>query len=63
MNTYQEMLLPELLNHRITERHAEAVAWRRAREAAEAVRPGRTWSLTAILRLPGFRTDRAAKAV
>lgn len=63
MNTIHEMLLPDLIDQKIADRRADAVAWRRAREATESVRPGRTWSLTAVLHLPGFRSDRAAKAV
>lgn len=63
MNTMHELLLPELVELRIAERHAEAAAERWARQATRGNRPTRTWSLAAVLRLPTLRSGRAAKAV
>ena len=63
MNTMHELLMPELAELRAAEHEADAVAWRRAREATEASRTGRTWSFAALLRLPQIRSGRAAKAV
>jgi hypothetical protein len=63
MNTMHELLLPELADLKIADRHAEAVAWRQAREATASGRSERTWSLAALLRLPGLRSGRTAKAV
>ena len=63
MNTMHEMLFPDLLDAVIADRRAQAVVRRRAREATEASRPGRTWSLSAVLHLPASGAGRAAKAV
>ena len=41
MNTMHELLNPDLIDLKIAERHAEAAAWRLAREASEATRSER----------------------
>ena len=64
MNTIHEMLLPDLIDLKIAERRAEAVAWHRAQEATEASRSERTWSLSAVLHLPALRhSGQATKAI
>jgi hypothetical protein len=64
MTTMQELLNPDLIDQRIADRHADAVAWRRAHEATAASRPGRTWSLSAVLRMPVVRHgSQATKAI
>ena len=55
MTTMQELLNPDLIAQRIADRHADAVAWRRAHEAAAASRRERSWSLSAVLRVPVLR--------
>lgn len=64
MNTIHEMLLPELNDLKIAGRRAEALAWRQAQEATEARPSERTWSLSAVLRLPSLRhSGHATKAI
>ena len=64
MNSMNELLNPDLIDLRIADFRADADAWRRAREATEAVRPERTWSLSAVLRVPVFRHGgQATKAI
>ena len=64
MNTINEMLLPDLIDLKIAERRAEAVAWRRAQEATAASRSEHTWSLSGVLRLPTLRhSGQATKAI
>jgi hypothetical protein len=64
MNTVQEMLNADLIEQKIADRRAEAVAWRQAQEASAGSRPERTWSLSAVLRVPVLRHGgQATKAV
>lgn len=64
MNSMNELLNPGLIDLRIADLRADAVAWRRAREATAAARPGRTWSLSAVLRTPILRHGgQATKAI
>ena len=64
MNTMHELLNPDLIDLKIADRRAEAVAWRRRHEADAASRPERTWSLPGALRLPALRHDgHATKAI
>jgi hypothetical protein len=64
MNTMNELLNPDLIDLRIADRRADAVASRRAREATAASRSERTWSLSAVLHLPVLRHGRqATKAI
>ena len=64
MNSMHELLNPDLIDLKIADLHADAVAWRRAQEANAAARPERTWSLSAILRTPILRHGgQATKAI
>lgn len=64
MNQMSELLNPDLIDLKIAERRAEAVAWRRAKEATADSRAERTWSLSAFLRVPVLRHGgRATKAI
>ena len=64
MNTMNELLNPDLIDLRIAERRAEAVAWRRAQEASAASHSEHTWSLSSVLRLPTLRhSGQATKAI
>ena len=64
MNTMTELLNPDLIDQKITDLRAEAVAWRRAQEATAASRTERTWSLSAVLRVPVLRHGgQATKAI
>ena len=64
MNTMNELLNPDLIDLKIAERRAEAVAWRRAQEATAASRPEHTWNLSGVLRLPTLRhSGQATKAI
>ena len=64
MNTMHELLNPDLIDIKIADLRADAVAWRRAREATAAARPERTWSLSAVLRMPVLRHGgQATKAI
>ena len=64
MNTMNELLNPDLIDQKIADLRADAVAWRRAQEATAAIRPERTWSLSAVLRVPVFRHGgQATKAI
>ena len=61
MNSMNEMLNPDLIDLKIAERHAEAAAWRLAREANGASKPERGWSFTAVLQhLPSLGSGRPA---
>jgi hypothetical protein len=64
MNTMTELLNPDLIDIKIADLRADAVAWRRAQEATAAASPERTWSLSAILRVPVLRHGgQATKAI
>jgi hypothetical protein len=64
MNTMHELLNPDLIDLKIADRRAEAVAWRRAQEATAASRSERTWSLSGVLHLPALRhSGQATKAI
>ena len=64
MNTVSELLNPDLIDEKIADLRADAIAWRRAREATAAARPERTWSLSAVLRMPVLRHGgQATKAI
>jgi hypothetical protein len=64
MNTMNELLNPDLIDQKIADFRAGAVAWRRAQEATAAVRQERTSSLPAVLRVPVFRHGgQATKAI
>ena len=64
MNSMNELLNPDLIDQKIADSRADAVAWRRAQEATAAVRQERTWSLSAVLRVPVFRQGgQATKAI
>jgi hypothetical protein len=64
MNSMNELLNPDLIDLKIADLRADAVAWRRAREATAATRAERTWSLSAVLRMPVFRHgSQATKAI
>ena len=64
MNTMNELLNPDLIDQKIADHRADAVAWRRAQEATAASRPERTWSLAAVLRVPVLRHGgQATKAI
>jgi hypothetical protein len=64
MNSMNELLNPDLIDLRIADLRADAVAWRRAQEATAAIRPERTWSLSAVLRIPVYRHGgQATKAI
>lgn len=64
MNSMNELLNPDLIDLKIADFRADAVAWRQAREATEVVRPERTWSVSAVLRVPVFRHGgQATKAI
>ena len=54
MNTMTELLVNEIHESRIAERHAEADVRRLLRQARATDRPARTWSLGGLLRLPTF---------
>jgi len=61
MNTMNELLNPDLIDLKIAERHAEAAAWRQAREATGASKPERGWSFSAVLQhLPSLGSGRPA---
>ena len=61
MNSMHELLNPDLINLKIAERHAEAAAWRQAREATGAIRQERGWSFSAVLQhLPSLGNGRPA---
>jgi hypothetical protein len=64
MNTMTELLYTDLIDQKISDRHAEAAARRRAQEATSASRSERTWSLSAVLRVPVLRhSGQATKAI
>ena len=64
MNTMHELLNPDLIDQKIADFRADAVAWRRAQEATSASRSERTWSLSAFLRVPVLRHGgQATKAI
>ena len=64
MNTMTELLYTDLIDQKIADQRAEAAAWRRAQEATSAPRSERTWSLSAVLRVPVLRhTGQATKAI
>ena len=64
MNTMTELLNPDLIDLKIADLRAEAAAFRLAREATSASRPARTWSLSAVLRVPVLRHGgQATKAI
>jgi len=64
MNTMTELLNADLINQKIADHRAEAAAWRRAQEATSASRSERTWSLSAVLRVPVLRHGgQATKAI
>ena len=64
MNTMNELLNPDLIDQKVADFRADAVAWRRAEEATAASRPERTWSLSAVLRVPVLRHGgQATKAI
>ena len=64
MNTMTELLNPDLIDIKIADLRADAVAWRRAQEATAATSRERTWSLSAILRVPVLRHGgQATKAI
>lgn len=64
MNTVNELLNPDLIDEKIADLRADAIAWRRAQEATAAARPERTWSLSAVLRMPVLRHGgQATKAI
>jgi len=64
MNTMTELLNADLINQKIADHRAEATAWRRAQEATSASRSERTWSLSAVLRVPVLRHGgQATKAI
>lgn len=64
MNSMTELLNPDLIDLKIADLRADAVAWRRAREATAASRTERTWSLSAVLRVPILRHGgQATKAI
>ena len=64
MNSMMLLLNPDLIDQKIADLQAESVAWRRAHEATAATRPERTWSLSAVLRLPVLRhSSQATKAI
>jgi hypothetical protein len=64
MNTMTELLNADLINQKIADHRAEAAAWRLAQEATSASRSERTWSLSAILRVPVLRhAGQATKAI
>ena len=62
MNSMNELLNPDLINLKIAERHAEAAAWRQAREATGgATKTERGWSFSAVLQhLPSLGDGRPA---
>jgi hypothetical protein len=64
MNTMHELLNPDLIDQKVADLRANAVAWRRAQEATSASRPERNWSLSAVLRVPVLRHGgQATKAI
>jgi hypothetical protein len=64
MNTMNELLNPDLIDQKNADLRADAVAWWRAQEATAAARPERTWSLSAVLRMPVLRHGgQATKAI
>ena len=64
MNSMNELLNPDLIDQKIADLRTDAVAWRRAHEATAVARPERTWSLSAVLRVPVFRQGgQATKAI
>ena len=64
MNTMHELLNPDLIDQKIADLRADAIAWRRAQEATSASRSERTWSLSAVLRVPVLRHGgQATKAI
>jgi len=64
MNSMNELLNPDLIDIKIAELRADAVAWRRAKEATAASREERSWSLSALLRVPVLRHGgQATKAI
>lgn len=54
MNTMTELLLTDLHDARIAERHAAADAIRLVANAAPEARPARILSFSAVLRMPTF---------
>jgi hypothetical protein len=60
MNTMTELLLTDLHDARIAERHAAADARRLASSVRPQPRPARTWSLAAVVGTLSFRR-RAAR--
>ena len=64
MNTMHELLNPDLIDQKIADLRADAVAWRRAQEVNGAARHERTWSLAGVLRIPVLRHgSQATKAI
>jgi hypothetical protein len=64
MNTMHELLNPDLIDQKIADLRADAVAWRRAQEVTAATRHERTWSLAGVLRMPVLRHGgQATKAI
>ncbi len=55
MNTMTELLMTQLHDDRVTERHAAADARRLAAEARSGQRAERTWSLRGFFRVPAAR--------
>ena len=61
MNSMNELLNPDLIDLKIAERHAEAAAWRQAREITGTPKAERGWSFSAVLQhLPSVGTGRPA---
>jgi hypothetical protein len=61
MNTMNELLNPDLIDLKIAVRHAEAAAWRQAREATAAGKPERSWNFAAVLQhFPSLGSGRPA---
>ena len=52
MNTMTELLMTQLHDDRVTERHAAADARRLTAEARSGPRTDRTWSLRGLFRVP-----------
>jgi hypothetical protein len=64
MNSMILLLNPDVIDQRIADRNSESVAWRRAQEATAASRPERSFSLSAVLRMPVLRHgSQATKAI
>ncbi len=59
MNTMTELLMTQLHDTRVAERHAAADARHLAAEARSGQRAERTWSLRALFRVPAARRSAA----